>query len=127
MNELILYRCPICGNLICMIEDSGIIPECCGEQMLLIQANTEDAAVEKHVPVMRRDGIHIQVMVGGLPHPMSPSHRINWILLLTNHGVYMQKLKEDDEPKTVFNIRIDEDVICVYAYCNLHGLWKLDV
>lgn len=47
MNELILYRCEICGNLICMIEDSGVVPECCGTEMTRITANTEDASAEK--------------------------------------------------------------------------------
>lgn len=124
MKELVMYRCEICGNLICMIEDSGVVPECCGMEMRMITANTEDAAAEKHVPVMRRDGISVQIMVGGAPHPMTEAHHINWILLLTNKGVHFHKLDPSSPPETIFNIRIDEDVICVYAYCNVHGLWK---
>lgn len=126
MKELVLYRCEICGNLICMIEDSGVVPECCGTPMTKITANAEDAAIEKHVPVVRRTGLHIQVTVGGMPHPMTEAHYISWILLLTTHGVYLRKLNRTDMAEAVFNIRVDEDVICVYAYCNLHGLWKCE-
>ena len=28
-----------------------------------------------------------------------------------------------DEPKACFCIPADDDVVAVYAYCNLHGLW----
>ncbi len=27
------YKCPLCGNVIKMIEDSGVVPYCCGEEM----------------------------------------------------------------------------------------------
>lgn len=124
MNELILYSCPICGNLICMIEDSGVVPVCCGSEMTRIIANTVDADAEKHVPVMRREGVNVQILVGGLPHPMTPAHHISRIILLTNRGVYLRRLNPGDPAGTIFNIRIDEDVISVYAWCNLHGLWK---
>lgn len=126
MGELVLYRCSICGNLICMIEDSGVVPECCGEEMLRITANTEDADAEKHVPVVMRKGVNVQILVGGLPHPMTPKHHISFILLLTSGGVYMRRLTPTDAAEAVFNIRLDEDVISVYAWCNIHGLWKTD-
>ena len=37
MENLKLYRCEICGNLICMIEDSGMVPECCGLEMTRVK------------------------------------------------------------------------------------------
>ena len=46
MKELIMYRCEICGNLICMIEDSGVVPECCGAEMTRIVANTDERQPE---------------------------------------------------------------------------------
>ena len=126
MKELVMYRCEVCGNLICMIEDSGIVPECCGSEMTRIVANVEDASAEKHVPVVQRNGLNVQILVGGLPHPMTPAHHISCIILLTTRGVYMRRLKNDDAAEAIFNIRVDEDVISVYAWCNLHGLWKSD-
>ena len=123
-GKLVLYRCNICGNLICMIEDSGVVPECCGVEMERIEANTVDAVQEKHVPVVRRKGVDVEIMVGGFPHPMTEQHHISWILLLTTKGVYMRRLKPDDAAEAIFNIRVDEDVISVYAWCNLHGLWR---
>lgn len=124
MKELIMYRCEICGNLICMIEDSGVVPECCGTEMTRITANTEDAAVEKHVPVIRRNGETIEILVGGQPHPMTPQHYISLIFLLTSGGMYLHSLNPGDTPGTAFSIRPEEDVLSAYAWCNIHGLWK---
>ena len=45
-------------------------------------------------------------------------------ILLTNKGFYMRRLNPSDTAEALFNIRLDEDVISVYAWCNLHGLWK---
>ena len=124
MKELIMYRCEICGNLICMIEDSGVIPECCGTEMTRIIANTVDADKEKHVPVTRREGEAVHVFVGGQPHPMMPQHYISHIFLLTDSGVYTHLLNPGDAAETTFSICADETVLSVYALCNIHGLWK---
>lgn len=127
MNELIIYRCEACGNLICMIENSGVVPECCGMEMIAITANTEDADTEKHVPVTEWDGAELRVKVGGLPHPMAEQHRIDMIFLLTDKGVHMHRLNPGDDAETVFSVCPDEHPVSVYAWCNIHGLWKADV
>lgn len=123
MKELVLYRCNICGNLICMIEDSGVVPQCCGEEMTRETANQTDASVEKHVPACKRDGLHVQIMIGSSPHPMTENHHIEWILLLTTHGIYVRNVGKNSEAVADFQIRADEAAVAVYAYCNLHGLW----
>ena len=64
------YRCDICGNLVELIEDGGGELVCCGEPMRLLEANTTDAATEKHVPVCTRDGNALHVVVGSVAHPM---------------------------------------------------------
>ena len=45
-----LYKCAHCGNIVEMVEDSGVNPVCCGELMQEMVPNTTDAAQEKHVP-----------------------------------------------------------------------------
>ena len=47
------YRCEHCGNVITHFVDSGVPVVCCGEPMKELTANTTDAAVEKHVPVVK--------------------------------------------------------------------------
>ena len=85
---------------------------------------TVDASLEKHVPVYSVEGNNVVVNVGSVIHPMSEEHYIEWISLVTNNGVQRKYLNPNDEPKACFAICDNEEVKEVYAYCNLHGLWK---
>ena len=66
----------------------------------------------------------MNVVVGEVSHPMLEEHFIEWITLNTNKGVYRKELNPGDEPKAEFCLTEGEAVEEVYAYCNLHGLWK---
>ena len=46
------YQCNHCGNVAVKPYDKGVPLMCCGEKMTELTANTVDAAVEKHVPVV---------------------------------------------------------------------------
>ncbi len=118
------YICKHCGNIIGMIQDSGVTPECCGEEMQELIANTVDASVEKHVPVIKTEGCKVTVTVGSTLHPMLPAHYIMWIYLNTQKGAQLKYLIPDSEPKAEFCLADGDKVIAAYEYCNLHGLWK---
>lgn len=90
----------------------------------LLEAKTADKTTEKHVPVVKIEGEKVTVVVGDVLHPMTEEHQILYILVETNKGTYIQKLKSTDEPKATFNISTDERVLRIYEYCNLHGLWE---
>ncbi len=117
------YVCKYCGNLITPIQSSGAPVHCCGEPMLALEANSRDAAVEKHVPVITKKGSKIEVNVGEVPHPMSEAHNISWIALAANAEWTIKHLSPEEEPKAEFCLPESSD-FTVYAYCNLHGLWK---
>ena len=56
---------------------------------------------------------------------MLEEHFIEWITLNTNQGYLQRKqLTRDQEPVADFSLCDGEQVEEVYAYCNLHGLWK---
>lgn len=118
------YRCNHCGNIIEKIFDSGVPVICCGEPMSELKAGVMDGAYEKHVPVYTIDGSKVHVTVGATKHPMMKEHYIEWITLVTNQGVYRKALAPDSEPEAEFLLCEGEKVEEVYAYCNLHGLWK---
>ena len=124
-ETLKFFRCNHCGNQIQMILNSGVPVVCCGEPMQEIIPNTQDGAVEKHVPVVERQGDLVKVNVGSVDHPMADVHYIQWICLHTDKGVYQVPLRPEQAPKAEFLLK-DETPIAVYAYCNLHGLWKTD-
>lgn len=119
------YICRHCGNVIEKLSDSGVHVVCCGEEMKELVANTVDASLEKHVPVVTRiDDCSIKVEVGSVPHPMLPEHHIVFIYLETEHGC--QRIDLKDKPETIF-CTCQGKPIAVYEYCNLHGLWKADI
>ena len=89
-----------------------------------LKAGVTDAAVEKHVPVYTLDGNLVHVVVGEIKHPMLEEHFIEWITLKTKQGVYRKQLNPGQEPVADFCLCDGEQVEKVYAYCNLHGLWK---
>lgn len=126
MAEVKFYRCNHCGNVVAVVRDGGVTPSCCGEPMELLEAGSTDAATEKHVPVATRDGNHIVVRVGAVDHPMAPEHYIEWIALATDGKLCLKHLSPGDEPATKFGACCAEGGT-VYAYCNLHGLWKADL
>ena len=120
------FICKTCGNIIEKLYDSGVPVVCCGEEMEELVANTVDAAKEKHVPSVSIVGNIVQVEVGEVHHPMEEKHYIMWIYLHTKKGGQRKDLLPGDVPKAVFALD-DDEVISVYEYCNLHGLWKKDI
>ncbi len=122
--NLKFYRCSHCGQIIAIVKETGIPVICCGEAMQEIVPGAVDAALEKHVPVYTiKDGI-VNVTVGSVEHPMLPEHYIEWIAIETDNGNQRVSLKPGDAPKASFAIREGDEVKAVYAYCNLHSLWK---
>ena len=118
------FVCEICGNIIAMVKPSGVPVVCCGQKMKEIVPNTTDASQEKHVPVYTVEGNLVKVQVGSAPHPMLAAHHIEWVSLQTKAGNQRKALAPGGEPKACFAICEGDEVEAVYAYCNLHGLWK---
>ena len=118
------FVCEHCGNMIAMVKDAGVPIMCCGQKMTEIIPGTTDAAVEKHVPVYTVEGGKVLVTVGEVEHPMAEEHYIEWISLQTKSGNQRKVLKPGDAPKVCFALCEGDEVEAVYAYCNLHGLWK---
>ena len=116
--------CETCGNIIAMVKPSGVPVVCCGKPMKQIVANTTDAAVEKHVPVWKQEGNLVKVQVGSVAHPMIAAHYIEWVSLQTKAGNQRKALAPDTAPEVTFALTDGDEVEAVYAYCNLHGLWK---
>ncbi len=119
------YKCKLCGNIVELIHDGKGELVCCKEPMALLKANTTDAATEKHVPFVEKKGDIVVVKVGSVAHPMVEEHYIEWIAAVTENGIFRKNLKPGEEPEVTFTSV--EGVKAYYEYCNLHGLWKLDV
>lgn len=122
--EMRFFRCKKCGQMVAIVKKKGCPIMCCGEPMEEIVAGTSDGAVEKHVPVYEVKDGKVFVKVGAAEHPMSEEHYIEWIALKTSSGNQRKALKPGDKPEAVFALLEDDEVEAVYAYCNLHSLFK---
>ncbi len=120
------YICRHCGNLVHMVKDVGVPIVCCGQKMEELKANTVEASGEKHIPVVKFENGTVNVNVGSVDHPMLAEHYIEWIALETEKGSQIVYLKPEEKPNASFCVCEDKP-IAVYAYCNLHGLWKTEI
>lgn len=126
MKEQKFFVCKHCGNLVGMIEESGVPIICCGESMQELKANVVEASTEKHIPAVSMEDCKVSVAVGETLHPMLEEHYIKWIYLQTDKGGQRKALNPGEEPKAEFCLQ-NEKAVAVFAYCNLHGLWKKEV
>ncbi len=123
-RNLIIYKCPICGNIVTLLHEGGGELVCCGQPMMLLVAGENDTASrEKHVPVVTESAGIVTVTVGSVAHPMLPEHYIEFIVLVSDTGVFVEFLQPGAEPKAIFSVA-ENSVYDVYEYCNVHGLWK---
>lgn len=126
MNEMKFFYCEHCGNMVGVIKDSRVPMVCCGQKMTKLEAGVVEASREKHIPVVTVEDGFVKVAVGSAAHPMTEAHLIEWVYLQTNRGGQRKNLAAGDSPEVVFALA-DETPVAVYAYCNLHGLWKAEI
>ncbi len=121
-EKLEIYKCELCGIVVEVLHGGPMEIKCCGSSMKLYKENTEDAAREKHVPVVEKTTEGLHVKVGQIAHPMKEGHYIEWIEVISDGKAYRQFLNPGESPEAVF--KFDADKISVREYCSLHGLWK---
>lgn len=120
-----IYRCNICGNIVEVLHAGGGQLVCCGQNMELLEASTQDQGYEKHVPVIEKNGDTVKVKVGSVAHPMEESHYIEWVELIAGDKSYRKFLNPGDSPEVEF-CNIDSNDLQAREYCNVHGLWKTE-
>ncbi len=118
-----VYYCDKCQNVVESLWDGGHDLQCCGENMRELVPNTVDAAQEKHVPVIVRDGNKVTVKVGEAPHPMGADHYILFVEVLAGNKVYRHDFKEGDTVAEA-SFLVEEQDIKARSFCNLHGFWE---
>lgn len=124
MSEQKFFRCKKCGNFVGLINNAGVPMICCGEPMEELVPNTVEASSEKHIPQVEVKGDTVHVKIGSVAHPMLAEHHIEFIYLHTKNGGQRKGLCVDGAPECSFKL-IDDEVLEVFEYCNIHGLWKI--
>jgi len=121
-EKLQVFKCDICGNIVEVLHGGKGQLVCCNEPMREFLANTVDASLEKHVPVIEKTEKGISVKVGSAPHPMEEKHYIEWIEVIIDNKAYREFLSPGGPPEAFFPVKGEN--ITAREYCNVHGLWK---
>ena len=117
-----VYKCNVCGNIVEVLHAGGGQLVCCGQPMELLKEKTEDAGLEKHVPVIEKTNSGVKVKVGSVPHPMEDAHYIEFVEVIAGGRIYRKFLGPGDKPEAEFEINAEN--IKAREYCNVHGLWR---
>ena len=125
MKRSTFYQCATCKTIAIKVNDGGGEMSCCGEPMAVLEPNSTDAAGEKHVPVIERDGDAVTVKVGSVAHPMEEDHSIQWVYITTEEGVLSKCLKPGEPPVATFDLA-GQTPLEAFEFCNKHGLWKAE-
>ena len=112
------YQCKECKKVIVSREELAL------DGYIELQAGSVDASKEKHVPLVTKKCKQVKVDVGSVQHPMTSEHLIEWVLMETTQGYQIKYLTADSVPVCNFSLTDGDSLVAVYAYCNLHGLWK---
>ena len=120
--ELKLFVCKHCGNVVWKVVDKGVPVMCCGQKMEELIPGTTDAAQEKHVPAIKRDGDKVTITVGSVVHPMLEEHSITMIAAVSGDTVTVRFPKPGEKPELRTFCRGEK--VEAYEICNLHGYWK---
>ena len=126
MCETRFYVCEHCGNIVGLVNNAGVPLVCCGQKMKMLEPGTVEASEEKHLPVITVENGIVKVSIGSVAHPMTEEHSILWVYLQTDRGGQRKCLSAGDVPTVSFAL-CEETPVAVYAYCNLHGLWKTEL
>lgn len=126
-NNIKIYKCSVCGNVVELLNDLGGTLSCCDTSMTLLDAKMVDGAREKHLPKVDIEDDKAFVTVGEVEHPMEQKHYITFIEVITpSNRIIRQNLRPNDKPSMEFCLK-EKGVYKVREYCNLHGLWEVEV
>ena len=121
MADVKFYRQKTTGAIFTVVAEGPEGHEVCDNWEEIV-AGSVDAAAEKHVPAVTVEDGKVCVRVGEVAHPMLDAHYIEWIALADGAKLAFKYLKPGDEPEAFFA----GEHGTIYAYCNLHGLWKAE-
>lgn len=123
-KELKIKQCAKCGAVVKVLEDckcAGCGIQCCGETMRELVPNSVDAAIEKHLPTYEVKDGKIYVKVN---HVMEEEHYIEWISIVFGDKECITYLEPGKN--AIAHCKYVPGAT-IYAYCNKHGLWKIEV
>lgn len=122
-----VFKCNVCGNIVINVNDGGGTMKCCEKQMEELAINNAGNAA-LHMPDVEERGRNIRISIGkSMMHPMEREHYISFIIIEGEGEFIVKYLPRTKSPVLDFELPSGFVVSAVYAYCNLHGLWKISL
>ncbi len=118
------HTCLKCNQIYITPDDGDSNLMCCGQNVEPVMALNSSDEDSDHKFLIRKTGNFVTITVG-LNHPMVDVHHIKFICLETTRGFQYQALPSHQEAKASFILALGEDIVNVYSYCSIHGLWGL--
>lgn len=116
MRRSKIYVCPVCGNVLHATGEAVI--SCCGVTLLPQEPEEMDAEHTLQVEIVEDE------YFVSLAHPMTKTHYISFFTAVSDQGVQVVKLYPEGNAEARFKI---SRVSALYAYCNRHGLFALNL
>lgn len=116
MKKMHFYVCPVCGNMITAMTETGV--SCCGKKLQPLQPHKADENEKLNVARIEND-FYITTS-----HPMERGHYIPFVALLTSDTLMLRKLYPEWELQVRIPIFSHGRLLW---YCNRHGLFYQDV
>lgn len=110
------YVCPVCGNVIRSAGEAMI--SCCGITLPPLEAEEADAEHPVRAETAE-DEYYVSV-----DHPMTKEHYLSFLAAVSDRCVQFVKLYPEEAAEARFR---PGRVRALYAYCNRHGLFRLDL
>lgn len=127
-SNMTFRKCDTCGQVIGIIKNKDNQIVCCGKVMSeIVPQETEDFLGEKHIPIFFIKHKKLFIQVGSNEHPTSLDHHIEWVAVKTNVRHQRIPLFPGERARIMIPLVCGEEVLEIYAYCNIHGLWKRNV
>lgn len=116
MRKAKFYVCPICGNVIQSTGEGTF--SCCGITLPVLQVEEDDQRHEIQVELIDHEYyVHMN-------HAMSKEHYISFLAYATSDRMQFVKLYPEQNVECRFTKRGHGTI---YAYCNQHGLYRVNV
>jgi len=116
MLRSVFYVCPVCGNS--LFATGQAVISCCGITLPPLQPEEPD---EEHgVTVELSDGDYYI----SLDHPMQKDHYISFIAAVSDNACQFVRLYPEGGCEARF---ATARVRWIYAYCNRHGLFRVNM
>ncbi len=110
------YVCPVCGNVITSVGEGAF--SCCGVSLPVLEAEEPD---ETHrISIEISDGDYYVT----IDHPMEKSHYISFFCMI--HADRAELVKLYPEQSCACRL-LKKGRGILYAYCNRHGLFRVNV